>query len=50
VSSGRRITIALVGLVLLAVVGYLVNGIDHDHKGTGGHGSTTVSTTAPPAG
>jgi hypothetical protein len=49
VSSGRRITIALVGLVLLAVVGYLATGLGH--HGTGG--STTVSTTVttpPPAG
>jgi hypothetical protein len=54
VSSGRRITIALVGLVLLAVVGYLVTDLGHGRSGHGGPGSpTTVSitaTTPPPAG
>jgi hypothetical protein len=29
VSSGRRITVALVGLVLLVVIGYLVNDLTH---------------------
>jgi hypothetical protein len=35
VSSGRRITIALVGLVLLVVVGYLVNDLTHHHSAAG---------------
>jgi hypothetical protein len=35
VSSGRRITIALVGLVLLVVVGYLINDLSHHHSAAG---------------
>ena len=45
-SSGSRITVALVGLVLLAVIGWLVNGLTHaDHSGD--HSRPAVSTTAP---
>jgi hypothetical protein len=50
VSSGRRITIALVGLVLLAVVGYLVTDLGHGRSGHGSPttGSTTVTTSSQP--
>jgi ribonuclease T1 len=48
VSSGRRITYALVGLVLLAVIGWLVKG----HSGHSGsdNGSSTSGGSAPGAG
>jgi hypothetical protein len=40
VSSGRRITFALVGLVLLAVIGYLVKGhTGHSDPHDGNHGA-----------
>ncbi|HEY2696745.1 MAG TPA: hypothetical protein VGJ45_14845 [Pseudonocardiaceae bacterium] len=34
-SSGRRITIALVGLVLLVIIGYVVNDLTHHHSAAG---------------
>jgi hypothetical protein len=46
VSSGRRITVALVGLVLLAVIGWLATGLGHADHGND-HGRPAVSTTAP---
>jgi hypothetical protein len=47
VSSGRRITVALVGLVLLAVIGWLATGMGHsDHSGDRHGTPTPVSTTA----
>jgi hypothetical protein len=54
VSSGRRITVALVGLVLLAVIGWLATDLS-DHGAQGQHGDhapvTWVSPSAPrPAG
>jgi hypothetical protein len=49
VSSGRRITIALVGLVLLAVIGYLATGLGHNGNDKGsGTGPTTVATAPAP--
>jgi hypothetical protein len=35
VSSGRRITVALVGLVLLVIIGYLVNDLTHHRSAAG---------------
>ena len=34
-SSGRRITIALVGLVLLVIIGYAINAATHHHSAAG---------------
>jgi hypothetical protein len=47
VSSGRRITAALVGLVLLAVIGWLATGLGHDGHGDRHGGPPVVATTAP---
>jgi hypothetical protein len=48
VSSGRRITIALVALVLLAVLGYVIKG-PNDHRGHANQQTTvSTSTTVPP--
>lgn len=34
-SSGRRITMGLVALVLLVIVGYLINDLTHHHSAAG---------------
>jgi hypothetical protein len=49
VSSGRRITIALVGLVLLVVIGYVVNDLTHHHSAAGPVGVLSLVTDPPSA-
>jgi hypothetical protein len=46
VSSGRRITVALVGLVLLAVIGWLATGLGHGGHSEQHHTPPTVATKA----
>jgi hypothetical protein len=45
VSSGRRITIALVGLVLLVVIGWLVKDLTH-HSAAGSPGRSPITISA----
>ncbi|HEY1571542.1 MAG TPA: hypothetical protein VGG05_09385 [Pseudonocardiaceae bacterium] len=46
--SGRRITVALVGLVLLALIGWLATDLSSHHS-SGQHGRPAVVSVSPSA-